>query len=347
MKKFLGIILLVALALVTFGCKPEADLGADAKNWNNLQSIGGNSKNLLRIEAKEYDIDWWVITDEKGIVIEDYDIEVLKSKDDAQTEIKQSEKILKDTTIELKFKFEKNTKVVLWIAQDERVPKNTKADGTQYEAGSKDYRGRIPVGPNQGYIAVDKDYREEMSPIGVIDITCNETGSDGDNNKYETIDGKIEGNWSGNYRITEVWPLTQKENSPEWEATEGLKFILDAENYIEEGSSKKFIFPAGKQTVLALKQPDRFVEGKDNAAKMEQQKDWYWCLPLCEKGKIEIKDDTSVTTSGDIEYQILEPHKTISVTSQSCKFFFKLGTFYKSAMGAEYVVDEFYASSEK
>lgn len=346
MKKFLGIILLVALALVTFGCKPEADLGADARNWNNLQSIGGNSQNSLQIKADEFDIDWWIITDEKGIVIEDYNAYIVEPKAEANNPVQQSSPIPQGTTIELKFNFEKNTKVVLWIAQDARTPKNKKADGTDYEAGSKDYRGRIPVGPNQGYVAVDKDYREEMSPIGVIDITCNETG------KENPKDGLTVGNWSGNYRITEVWPLSQGKKadgtaSPEWEATEGLKFILDEGNYIEEGSSKKFIFPAGQETVLALKQPDRFVEGKDDAAKMEQQKDWYWCLPLCEEGSIEIKDDESVTTSGDIKYQILEPHKTISVTSQSCKFFFKLGTFYKSAMGAEYVVDEFYASSEK
>ncbi len=345
MKKILGIILLVALTLVTFGCKPEADLGADARNWNNLQSIGGNSQNLLQIKASEFDIDWWVITDEKGIVIEDYNAYIVEPKAEANNPVQQSSPIPQGTTIELKFNFEKNTKVVLWIAQDERVPKNTKADGTQYEAGSKDYRGRIPVGPNQGYIAVDKDYREEMSPIGVINITCNETGKENPKDELKV------GNWSGNYRITEVWPLSQGKKadgsaSPEWVATEGLKFILEEGNYIEEGTSKSFIFPAGEETVLALKQPDRFVEGKDDAAKIEKQKDWYWCLPLCDKDTIDIQDDTE-TTTGDIKFEILEPHKTLSVGSKDCNFYFKLGTFYKSAMGAEYVVDEFYASSEK
>lgn len=347
MKKFLGIILLVALALVTFGCKPEADLGADAKNWNNLQSIGGNSKNLLRIEAKEYDIDWWVITDEKGIVIEDYDIEVLKSKDDAQTEIKQSEKILKDTTIELKFNFEKNTKVVLWIAQDERTPKNTKADGTQYEAGSKDYRGRIPVGPNQGYVAVDKDYREEMSPIAVLELTCNETAKNNPN------PGNLEPstNWNGNYRITEIWPLSQVvengELTPQWAATEDLKFKLEEGNYIEEGDTMKVIFPAEKEIVLAIKQPDRLTEEERAATpKHEGTEAWY-------------EDVKGYKTNGELHDNFwwcinaeFPKHETLKFSSSECtaRFVLSANHLYKSALGATYIIDDadiVYAASEK
>ena len=51
---FLALALLV-LTVFTFGCKAEVDLGGDAKKWNNLQSIGGNSENLLRIKADGYD----------------------------------------------------------------------------------------------------------------------------------------------------------------------------------------------------------------------------------------------------------------------------------------------------
>lgn len=338
---FLALALLV-LTVFTFGCKAEVDLGGDAKKWNNLQSIGGNSQNLLQIKADGYDIDWWAITDEEDIVIEDYEMKVVSSVEGQTVEdVKETGKILKGTLVELKFNFEKNTNVVLWIGQDARVPKQAKNDdGTDLPAGSRDYRGRIPVGPNQGYIAVDNAYREEVNPVGIIDIKCNETG------KENPTDGLTVGNWHGNYRITEVWPLSQKTDSPEWVATEGLKFILGEGNYIEEGSSKKFIWPAGKITVLALKQPDRFVEGKDDAAKIEKQKDWYWCLPFCDEGEIEIEEDEE-TTTGAIKFNKLEAHKTVPVNSSSCNLYFKLGTFYKSALGAEYVVDEFYAADEK
>lgn len=348
MKKILGIILLVALALVTFGCKPEADLGADARNWNNLQSIGGNSQNLLQIKASEFDIDWWVITDEKGIVIEDYNAYIVEPKAEANNPVQQSSPIPQGTTIELKFNFEKNTKVVLWIAQDERVPKNTKADGTQYEAGSKDYRGRIPVGPNQGYIAEDKGYREEMSPVAILELTCNETAKNNPNpgNLIPST------NWNGNYRITEIWPLSQVkedgEATPQWAATEGLKFKLEEGNYIEEGETMKVIFPAETEVVLAIKQPDRLTE-EERAATPKHKGDEAW-----------YEDIKDYTTNGELHDNLwwcikaaFPKHETLEFSSSECNARFVLSAnhlYDKSALGATYIIDDadiVYAASEK
>lgn len=340
MKKTLGIILLVALTLVTFGCKKIDDLGntKDVPKWNSMESLGGNSEKLLDIRAEKHAINWWVITDMNGVVFDDYEIisgegNQFNNEDD-YVEIGKTETIPQGKAIRLKFDVEKNTDLILWIAQDDRIPAKKDSNGNEFPAGAKDYRGKIKISTSQGYSIKDQGYREEVSPVGVIDITCNETA------------GKQGCAWNGNYRVTEVWPLSQKENSPEWEATEGLKFILDAENYIEEGFSKKFIFPADQDTVLALKQPDRFDAEKDDVSKMEKQKDWYWCLPFCSEDKIEITDDKEGLYQ-DIKFYEVKAHTVVPVASGDCKFYFKLGSFYKSAMGAEYVVDEFYTSSEK
>ena len=147
------------------------------------------------------------------------------------------------------------------------------------------------------------------------------------------------------HHITEVWPLSQKENSPEWEATSGLKFIFDEGKYIEEGKTKRLVYPANEPTVIALKQPDRFTE-RDDADTIEKQKDWYWCLPFCSSTDISIADDPETTTS-EPSYKTLNAHDKVEVASSDCVFYFKLGAFYKSVMGENYIVEEFVSSSEK
>lgn len=349
MKKKLGIILLVVLTLVTFGCKVEGDLNLeDTKKWNNLQSIGGESRNLLQIKANDYDIDWWVITDEKGIVIENYEVSVksaVEQEDGTKQEtIEKYGKILKGTTVELKFEFAKNTNVVLWMAQDERVPKLAKADdGTDLPKGSKDYRGLIPVGPNQGYIAIDGAYREEVSPVGVVEVFCNETGSV-PKGSSATINGKTckGGKWNGDYTITEIWPLSQ--NGAAWEAIEGLKFIFDEDKVINEGETVSVIYPAGS-SVFALKQPSRFTEedmteGSNNYNSYVKQKDWYWCVRF-EEGKL------ADGFLGEVPAHDIKP-----ISSYDCVWHFDIvkNELTKSALGTTYIIDDadiVYAASEK
>ena len=335
MKKKLNIIVLltlVVLTLFTFGCKKVDDLGSldDTKKWNNLSVIekSGNTQNLLQIKAEDFDIDWWVITDEKGIVIEDYVI--------TDNKVEKSAKIAKGETIELKFNFEKNTDVLLFIGQNGRTPKNKKQDGTAYGAGEMDYRGRIPVGPNQGYLAKDSGYREEIIPVAVLDLTCNETG------KGATKEGCFPGSWSGNYRITEIWPLSQVVedgvNTPQWAATEGLKFKLDEENYIEEGESKKMIFPADADLVVALKQPDRLTKGEREAKPdFTGNEDWY----------DDVKDyQTNGELHDDFWWCIRKSfpkHTTLPVDSYNCNYRFVLSAnhlYAKSALGATYIIND-------
>ena len=341
---FLALALLV-LTVFTFGCKDLGELNPeDAKKWNNLQSISGKSQNLLQIKANDYDIDWWVITNDKGIVIEDYDVSVksaVEQEDGTKQEtIEKSGKIVKGTTVELKFNFDKNTNVVLWMAQDDRVPKQAKDDdGNDLPAGSKDYRGRIPVGPNQGYIAIDGAYREEVSPVAILSLTCDETA------------GKAGCAWHGNYRITEIWPLSQVEEegeaTPQWTAAEGLKFKLEEGNYIEEGDTMKVIFPAEKEVVLAIKQPDRLTEEERAAApKFAGTEAWY----------DDVKD---YATNGELHDNFwwcinaaFPKHETLDYKSSECKARFVLSAnhLYKSALGTTYIIDDadiVYAADEK
>ena len=351
MKKKLNIIavlLLVMVTLVTFGCKKPADLGDKVSKWNTSQSIGGNSGNLMWIVADEYDIDWWAITDMNGIVYEDYEVTIKDtSKENPQKTVTKYGEIKKGTTVELKFNLERNTKLVLYIAQDERVPAKSKnEDGTALEAGTRDYRGYVSCGPNQGYVADDGSYGQEVSPVGIVNVTCNETAN---GNKKE---GCEEGNWTGNYRITEIWPLSNK-NGPQWEATEGLKFILD--NPIEEGKSLKVIYPAG-ESVFAIKQPDRFAEnpaeGSNEAIAKEKQKDWYWCCSFYENISDDLIDDTADSNLTVKNYGAIAAHKETDAKSYDCGAYFNLKneTLYKSVLGATYLIDNseiVYAADEK
>lgn len=331
MKKKLNIIVLltlVVLTLFTFGCKKEAELGEleDTAKWNNMQSLGGGSQKKLVIRADDYDIDWWVLTDMKGIVFEDY------TKD-------SSEKgIAKGSEVTLTFNVDKNTNLLLWIAQDDRVPKAKDSDGSALSAGSKDFRGKVIVSPSQGYKVSDSGYREEVSPVGVVKLTCNETA------KGKTKEGCIASSWTGDYRITEIWPLSNT-NGPQWEATEGLKFYLEGDNVVEEGESIKVIYPVGN-SIFAIKQPDRFAENptdeEEKTAKAKQV-DWYWCASFydsdIDSGLIADDEDSNFTVKN---YGSVKAHDEIEAKSKECGAYFKLGnkTLYKSALGTTYIIDE-------
>lgn len=340
MKKKLNIIVLltlVVLTLFTFGCKKEAELGEleDTAKWNNMQSLGGGSQNKLVIRADDYDIDWWVLTDMKGIVFENY------TKDSLE------EGIAKGSEVTLTFTVDQNTNLLLWIAQDERVPKAKGSDGSALNAGSRDFKGKVIVSPSQGYKVSDSGYREEVSPVGVVEIVCNETGSV--NRGETTIINGIQctgGSWNGNYRITELWPLTN-EDGPQWKAAEGLKFYFD--DPIQEGKSKKVIYPAGN-SVFAIKQPDRFTatdmtEGSANYNTYTRQRDWYWCASFYDvqggiaEDLIDEDEDLNLTVKN---YGSVRAHNETKAFSKECYAYFKLGdkTLYKSALGTTYIIDE-------
>lgn len=322
MKKKLNIIVLltlVVLTLFTFGCKKEAELGEleDTAKWNNMQSLGGGSQNKLVIRADDYDIDWWVLTDMKGIVFEDYI---------------SKEGIAKGNEVTLSFDVDKNTNLLLWIAQDDRVPKAKGSDGSALPAGSKDFRGKVIVSPSQGYKVSDSGYREEVKPVGVIDLQCNETGSDdigvGEKKKINGVDC-YGGNFRGDYKITEIWPLEQ--SGAAWRPIDELIFYLEGDDIVEEGESIRVIYPAGK-SLFALKQPYRFTEDDkvERKEKYEEQKNWYWCVRFEEGEK------------NDGYFGEIKPHDINEVTSYECKYHFDTvkGEIAKSALGTTYIIND-------
>ena len=340
MKKRLStifLLLILALTFVTLGCPGAEPLDlSKVKKWNDLQSLA--DKDLVQCIKLENDtdvaIDWWIITDTDGMVLEcgkDYWI-----VDDEGKNPSNAKPATLTVDGKLYLKFEKTDDVVVWIHQN-IAPKDVEK-GEVAVPGSKDFRGRVNIEKSQGFEVKASKYREEVSQVGIINLTCDETRIDNAN-----PDGLVKGNWHGNYRITEVWPLSQKKNSPEWEATEGLKFIFD--DPIEEGESRRLVYPADVETVIALKQPDRFTDA-DDKDKIEAQKNWYWCLPFCKESTIQIANDPDTDTKAPV-YKTLVPHEEVAVKSSDCVFYFKLGAFYKSAMGENYVVEEFVSSSEK
>lgn len=357
MKKTLGIILLVALTLVTFGCKKIDDLGntKDVPKWNSMESLGGNSEKLLDIRAEKHAINWWVITDMNGVVFDDYEIILGEgnqfNKEDDYVEIGKTETIPQGKAIRLKFDVEKNTDLILWIAQDDRIPAKKDSNGNEFPAGAKDYRGKIKISTSQGYSIKDQGYREEVSSVGVVKVFCNETAAG--KTKADCKNGK----WSGDYKITEIWPLSNK-NGPQWEATEDLKFIL--ETPIEEGESLKIIYPAGN-SIFAIKQPSRFAENlpedsKEAKAK-EKQVDWYWCAAFYPRENDVLTGENKITDTSDSNLNVtyygpVVKHAENKAYSYDCGAYFKLSneTLYKSALGTTYIIDDediVYGASEK
>ena len=340
-KRFpiIALLLVLVVTFVTFGCKEATDLNLeDVDKWNDLQILGSRDlDHCIELKADNEAIDWWIITDENGIVLEpETDYEFVNSNGGASSG-EESSAIAKDSSIYLKFNTDND--IVVWIHQSNVAPK-------EGEKGTKDFRGRVDIKwADQGYAVKASKYREEVSQVGVVKITCNETAAG------KTLSGCRNGRWTGDYSITEVWPLTNK-NGPQWEAAEGLKFIF-TDNPINEGESRRVIYPAGN-SVFAIKQPNRFAENPTNPEEIEakqRQVDWYWCAAFYPtNGTSSLISDTDASNLTFNELGPVEAHDENPLTSYECGAYFKLGdqTLYKSALGTTYIVDEFFeGSSEK
>lgn len=347
-KKFsiIALLLVLVVTFVTFGCTNAEDLNLeDVDKWNDLQVMGSRDyTNSIAIMADNAPIDWWIITDEKGVVLEPNTDYTFKTYDVASSDPVSSPSescdIPKGQNVCLKFNTDKA--IVVWIHQQTVAPKEYTGDKDAAK-GTKDFRGRVDIKwADQGYEVKASKYREEVSQVGVVKITCNETA------KGKTVSGCKNGKWTGDYSITEVWPLTNK-NGPQWEAAEGLKFIF-TDNPINEGESRRVIYPAGN-SVFAVKQPNRFAENpttnEEQEAK-EKQEDWYWCAAFYPtNGTSSLISDTDASDLDVTELGPVEAHAENLLTSYECGAYFKLGnqTLYKSALGTTYIVDEFFEGS--
>ena len=326
-KRFSTIILLLALVLTmsVLGCKGIDDLGGDAGKWQDLNPL--NDKGLVRciqLHADNEQIDWWVVTDSNKILLEpNKDYYYVNSNGKPFSDgIKEGEPIPKGESVYLQF--EKAEDVIVWIHQENVAAKNE-------QKGAKDFRGTVNVQSAQGFRVDASDYREVVSQVGIVKVTCNEGAGTGN------------GKWSGDYRITEIWPLTNKDG-PQWEAAEGLKYKLGNDGAIKMGESKRFIFPAG-DSIIALKQPDRFNENSTNQEEltaMVTQEDWYWCAAFYDNiddSKILDTDASDLTVT---YYGPVKAHTENPALSSQCGAYFILGneTLYKSALGSVYTIND-------
>ena len=342
-KRFSTIILLLALVLTmsVLGCKGIDDLGGDAGKWQDLNPL--NDKGLvqcIQLHADNEQIDWWVVTDSNKILLEpNTDYEYVDSNGKPLNNgIKEGELIPKGESVYLKFK--KAEDVIVWIHQENVAAKNE-------QKGAKDFRGTVNVQSAQGFRVDASDYREVVSQVAILKLVCDETGKTGSLSTGSTTTIKGEtcyaGNWSGDYKITEVWPLSQEGDTPQVTAVEGLKFDFN-QNPIEEGTFRRIVFPSDKTVILALKQPDRLTAEEKNQnitwKDEERSSDWFADFEKCK-------------TNGEFQDQLwwamkytkddLEPHKEIKATSNGCGKRFGSTTmklYSKSALGSVYTIND-------
>ena len=345
-KRFsiIALLLVLVVTFVTFGCKDATDLDmSKVKKWNDLQILGSKDLNhCIELKADNEAIDWWIITDENGIVLEpETDYEFVNSKGGASSGT-ESSPIAKDKSIYLKFKTDKA--IVVWINQSSVAPKEYTGD-KEAAKGTKDFRGRIDIKwADQGYEVKASSYREEVQPVCTIKLTCNETGSVKSGSTKDIRGTTCKGgNWSGDYEITEIWPLSQEEGSPQITAESGLKFIFDEDNYIEEGAVRRIVFPANTDIILALCQPNRLTDierqGTPNLTN-DVGKGYYDAIKDF-KTNGELHD--SLWWCYKLSSSELTAHTEKPMDSYDCNYRFVLTTntiYEKSALGATYIINE-------
>ena len=349
-KRFsiIALLLVLVVTFVTFGCKNAEDLNLeDVDKWNDLQVMGSRDyTNSIAIMADNAPIDWWIITDEKGVVLEPNTDYTFKTYDVASSDPVSTPSESCDIPIgqNVCLKFNTDKAIVVWIHQQTVAPKEYTGD-EEAAKGTKDFRGRVDIKwADQGYEVKASEYREEVQPVCTIKLTCNETGSVALGSTKD-IGGTtcIGGYWSGDYEITEIWPLSQEEGSPQITAESGLKFIFDEDNYIEEGAVRRIVFPANKDIILALCQPNRLTDierqGTPNLTN-DVGKGYYDAIKDF-KTNGELHD--SLWWCYKLSSSELTAHTEKPMNSDDCNYRFVLTTntiYEKSALGATYIINE-------
>ena len=303
MKKNLTIIASAVLALgmlFVTGCKPSTSgVGTeDVANWSGVDNyIGQDSTNqaqyegILQIKADKA-IDWWVITDRKGIVIQPDSIHPFDTKDKKEEKLSNLDyksEIAQDKVINVHLSNTLNghdKDVILWTYQPGQDKNQT-------------YRGLIKVKADMGRLVKASGAKQVTMPVTTLLMSCNETNKDkatkkGDNNiETKNIPGTEKkgmqtGSGSGNYNITEIWPI-KRESGTDNDIEGGVykavgDFHMEGLD-IKEGTSLEVIFPAdGDAFFLATKQPNRYNVGdtqSDVTLTTETAKkanDYLWCF---------------------------------------------------------------------
>lgn len=254
MKKLGNALLLGALAavlLTAVGCKQEASLGDEAGKWGGQDTSDKSLETKsLTITADKYDIDFICFVDEDGVVQYPKKYNGEAKKDVATVEwtgLAEAEVVKKDSSIAFDFTDlmgdAGTKKFTLYIYQKNAEPKNG-------EVGSKDFRGTVTIQDGVGVKIKASGYKDEVFPVGLATIQCNEN--------------KGSGSWSGDYTVTRVVPLNITQSVVDGETIVKGTVIdgytaSNVDGLIKYNESKTFLLPAGSCRI-AVKQPNRLTE---------------------------------------------------------------------------------------
>ena len=253
-------------AMVLSGCKDltsGAKVDTDSSKWTGQKKDeNGNAKTVVLEGYDETENDWWCWTTEEGYVLE------------IQPAFDKSTKTFDFTSIVTTA----DTEYVLYISDKERTPKNKNLN-----KGEADYRGRVKVYKDFATKIVRASAPEEVLPMGLLKLTNDEPV-----NTSLFPDGC--------YTITELWPLTPKNNAAN---KVGTKFEVDAamkwqKLKIEKNDSKTFLIPAG-ECIIGIYQPYRgYTDETKNKDKTSTMLSDRTAEKICARwGKFETQTDGS------------------------------------------------------
>lgn len=276
MKKLGNALILGALAavlLTAVGCKQEASLGDEAGKWGG-QDTSDKSLNTksLTITADKYDIDFICFVDEYGVVQYPKKYNGEAKGDTVAAWSGLTEAVKKDSSIAFDFADlmgdAGTKKFTLYIWQKNAEPK-------EGAAGSKDFRGTVTIQDGVGVKIKASGYKDEVSPVGLAKIECDEKEGSG--------------SWSGDYTVTRVVPLKITES-----VVDGEKIVKgtvidgytasNVDGLIKYDESKTFLLPAGFCRI-AVKQPNRLTEEDKQVSNIsnwistQRSKDSNWTFP--------------------------------------------------------------------
>ena len=262
---------LTALAVLTaFGCKGAQDVGADAGKWGGQSVKTDGQPKTLKIIADNGGIDFYCFTDKDGMVVTGYK--------GTETPVNKGEEIIVDFSPIMK---DKTTETyTLYIHQPDVKPTKS-GDEANAIAGSRDFRGTVTI-QSGGAVKINaSDYKDEVTPVGILPIFCNEVGAD--DVAPSSPAGMEKGNNHGDYTIKQIIPLEPEDKTlTVSEATKvGTKYQkiqrLQFDVTIPETETKKLIMPAQTYPYALTLAQDQYKLGQEpDDTNYTKNKDILW-----------------------------------------------------------------------
>ena len=262
---------LTALAVLTaFGCKGAQDLGKDAGKWGGQSVDKAGVPKTLTLTANNGGIDFYCFTDENGVVVEGYTTSGTVENKDGRITFDFSP-IMKDKTTET---------YTLYIHQPDVKPTKS-GDEANAIAGSRDFRGTVTI-QSGGAVKINaSDYKDEVTPVGILPIFCNEVGAD--DVVPSSPAGMEKGNNHGDYTIKQIIPLEPEDKTLTVEEAKivGTKYQkiqeLQFDITIPETETKQLIMPAKTYPYALTLAQDQYKLGQEpDDTNYAKNKDILW-----------------------------------------------------------------------